>query len=54
MDNSSARQAPDANIDAGPLPGAAGAFDLHADDNLGDEAAYPSGWQTLDAEPAND
>ena len=48
MDNFSAGQAHDANIEHGVLMHIADPFDImHADDNLGDEAAFPSTWQTL-------
>ena len=48
MDNFSAGQAHDANIEPGALLQIADPFDLvHADDNLGDEAAFPSTWQHL-------
>ncbi len=54
MDNFSAGQAHDANMDHGMLLGMADPFDLHADDNLGDEAAFPSTWQTLASDTPND
>jgi len=48
MDNFSAGQARDANFEHGPMLAMADPFDLlHADDNLGDEAAFPSTWQVL-------
>ncbi len=47
MDNFSAGQAHDANFEHGALIGMADPFDLHADDNLGDEAPFPSTWQVL-------
>ena len=47
MDNFSAGQAHDAGFEPGTLS-IADPFDLlHADDNLGDEAAFPSTWQLL-------
>ena len=48
MDNFSAGQAHDANIESGVLLQISDSFDImHADDNLGDEAAFPSTWQHL-------
>ena len=48
MDNFSAGQAHDANLEAGMLLNIVARFDvLHADDNLGDEAPFPSTWQLL-------
>ncbi len=48
MDNFSAGQAHDANLDHGAMLRIADPFDaLHADDNLGDEAPFPSTWQVL-------
>lgn len=47
MDNFSAGQAHDASFESGMLS-IADPFDLlHADDNLGDEAPFPSTWQLL-------
>lgn len=38
----------DANFEQDPMPGISDPFDaLHADDNLGDEAAFPSTWQHM-------
>ena len=48
MDNFSAGQAHDANFEHGAMLSIGDPFDmLHADDNLGDEAAFPSTWQHL-------
>lgn len=48
MDNLSAGQAHDANIEHRAMLSIGNPFDLmHADDNLGDEAAFPSTWQQL-------
>jgi hypothetical protein len=48
MDNFSAGQARDANLEAGMLLNIAAPSDsFHADDNLGDEAPFPSTWQLL-------
>jgi hypothetical protein len=48
MDNFSAGQAHDANIEHGPMLSIGDPFDMmHVDDNLGDEAAFPSTWQHL-------
>jgi len=48
MDNFNSGQAHDANFDARALLSIGDALDmLHADDNLGDEAAFPSTWQHL-------
>ncbi len=48
MDNFSAGQAHDAKLDPGAALRIGDPFDLlHADDNLGDEAAFPSTWQVL-------
>lgn len=48
MDNFSAGQAYDAKIDHGVMLSIGDPFDLqHADDNLGDEAPFPSTWQHL-------
>jgi hypothetical protein len=48
MDNFSAGQAHDANIEFGAMLSIGVPFDMmHADDNLGDEAAFPSTWQHL-------
>ena len=53
MDNFSAGQARDANFEGGMLLNIADPFDLlHADDNLGDEAPFPSTWQLLDSADA--
>lgn len=47
MDNFSSGQ-PDANFEQGALLGIDDPFDaLHSDDNLGDEAAFPSTWQHM-------
>ena len=54
MDNFSAGQAHDANIEHGVLLRMAAPFDVHADDNLGDEAAFPSTWQSLASDTPND
>jgi len=54
MDNPSARQAHDANLEHGALLAMGDPFDLHADDNLGDEAPFPSTWQTLAPDLPND
>lgn len=55
MDNFSAGQSHDAKFEHGVLLGMADPFDvLHADDNLGDEAAFPSTWQTLASDVPND
>jgi hypothetical protein len=49
MDNFSAGHAHDPGAEPGMPLGIAAQFDmLHADDNLGDEAAFPSTWQLLD------
>ena len=48
VDNFSAGQAHDANIEHGAMLSIGDPFDMmHADDNLGDEAAFPSTWQHL-------
>jgi hypothetical protein len=48
MDNFSAGQAHDAKHEQGAMLSIGDPFDLlHADDNLGDEAAFPSTWQHL-------
>ena len=47
MDNFSAGQAHDASLESAMLLTIADPSDLHADDNLGDEAPYPSTWQVL-------
>ena len=48
MDNFSAGQACDARLEQGATLSIGDPFDpLHADDNLGDEAAFPSTWQDL-------
>ena len=48
MDNFPARQAHDAKLEPGTMLSISDPFDLlHADDNLGDEAAFPSTWQHL-------
>jgi hypothetical protein len=48
MDNFSAGQAHDAKFDHGAMLSIGNAFDPpHDDDNLGDEAAFPSTWQHL-------
>ena len=48
MDNLSAGQAYDGNIERGATLSIGDPFDMmHADDNLGDEAAFPSTWQHL-------
>jgi len=53
MDNFSAGQSRDAHGEAGMLLNIADPFDrLHADDNLGDEAPFPSTWQLLDSADA--
>jgi hypothetical protein len=55
MDNFPAGQAHDAGIERGALLSMAEPLDLpHADDNLGDEAAFPSTWQTLASDVPND
>ena len=46
MDNFSARQSHDAAFEAGMLLDMADPLG-HADDNLGDEAPFPSTWQLL-------
>ncbi len=48
MDNFSAGQSHDAKFEAGMLLNMADPLALlHADDNLGDEAPFPSTWQLL-------
>ena len=48
MDHFSAGHAHDANLEAGRALHVAAPCDLfHADDNLGDEAPFPSTWQLL-------
>ena len=48
MDNFSAGQAHDPKLEQGAMLSIGDPFDLlHADDNLGDEAAFPSTWQHL-------
>jgi hypothetical protein len=48
MDNFSAGQAHDANNEHGTMRHIGDPVDaLHADDNLGDEAPFPSTWQML-------
>ena len=48
MDNFPAGQAHDAEFEQGAMLSIGDPFDLlHADDNLGDEAAFPSTWQHL-------
>ena len=47
MDNFSSGQQ-DANFDSGATRSIGDPFDLlHTDDNLGDEAAFPSTWQHM-------
>jgi len=49
MDNFPAGQGRDARFDPA-LPGIGDPLEMqHADDNLGDEAPFPSTWQQLDA-----
>jgi hypothetical protein len=48
MDNFPAGQARDATFDPAMLSIADPFEMLHADDNLGDEAPFPSTWQQLD------
>ena len=53
MDNFPAGQARDAQFEPGVLLSIGDPFDpCHADDNLGDEAAFPSTWQQLDCADA--
>ena len=47
MDNFSAVPGHDAKLEQGAMLSIGDPFDLHADDNLGDEAAFPSTWQHL-------
>ena len=48
MDNYSAGQAQDARFEHGALLDIGDPFDMqHADDNLGDEAPFPSTWLHL-------
>ena len=48
MDKISALQAHEASIEPGVLLQISDPFDImHGDDNLGDEAAFPSTWQHL-------
>ena len=48
MDHFSAGQGHEAKLEHGAMLGIGDPFDsLHADDNLGDEAAFPSTWQHL-------
>jgi hypothetical protein len=48
MDNFSSGQAHNANVEQGAMPSIDDPFDMQrADDNLGDEAAFPSTWQHL-------
>ncbi|HEY8975123.1 MAG TPA: hypothetical protein VIN75_12955 [Burkholderiaceae bacterium] len=51
MDNFLAGQARDAKFDPALLS-IGDPFEMHADDNLGDEAPFPSTWQQLDATDA--
>jgi hypothetical protein len=49
MDNFPAGRARDAQFEPGALWSIGDPFEaIHADDNLGDEAAFPSTWQQLD------
>ena len=49
MDTFPAGQARDVRFEPGAMPGIGDPSEpLHADDNLGDEAAFPSTWQQLD------
>jgi len=53
MDNFSAGhgRARDASFEPDAMPAIGDPFEtIHADDNLGDEAAFPSTWQQLDCE----
>ncbi|MFL6681503.1 MAG: hypothetical protein ACJ8IK_24405 [Burkholderiaceae bacterium] len=52
MDIFPAGQARDANFDPALLSIGAPFEVVHADDNLGDEAPFPSTWQQLDAADA--
>jgi hypothetical protein len=48
MNNFSSEQAHDANLEQGAMHGIGDPFEMQrADDNLGDEAAFPSTWQHL-------
>ena len=48
MDNYSAGQAQDARFEHGALLDIGDPFDMqHADDNLGNEAAFPTTWQHM-------
>jgi hypothetical protein len=48
MDTFSAGQLQDANFEQGAMLSIGDPFDvLHADDNLGDEAAFPTTWQHM-------
>ena len=48
MDDFSAGQLQDATFEQGAMLGIGDPFDvLHADDNLGDEAAFPTTWQHM-------
>jgi hypothetical protein len=48
MDNFSSGQTHDAGFEEGAMPSIDDPFDMQcADDNLGDEAAFPSTWQHL-------
>jgi hypothetical protein len=48
MDDFSAGQLQDATLEQDAMPGIDHPFDvLHADDNLGDEAAFPTTWQRM-------
>jgi len=50
MDNFPAGQARGAEFEPGTMLSIDDPFELlHADDNLGDEAPFPSTWQQLDA-----
>ena len=49
MDNFPAGQSRDAKFELGAMLNIGDPFELlHADDNLGDEAPFPSTWQQLD------
>jgi len=53
MDHFPAGRAHDAQFDLGALASIGDPFEaFHADDNLGDEAAFPSTWQQLDCADA--
>jgi hypothetical protein len=48
MDNFSAGQAQEPGFDQGAMLAIGDPFDLlHSDDNLGDEAAFPTTWQQM-------